>query len=123
MTWAGDEIARETKVLTRARRRFLREPNSKHLHDVRTAGRRLRSLLEDVATLAPMKRLARFVKRAARSTDTARDAEVSSALLERSLDPAEREAAQPLQSALQKRARTATKSARKRLRRMRPPKI
>jgi hypothetical protein len=116
--WLEKTIRHERRALERARRRFVVEPSEKHLHDVRTNGRRFRSLLEDVADLDPHPQLLRRVKRAAAATDAARDATIIRQLLESSADPAELEVARPLVDELHERERLATRLARKRLRRM-----
>jgi hypothetical protein len=119
MKWVAKAIRSERRALERARQNFVRKPNEKRLHDVRTTGRRLRSLLEDVADLVLQSRLLRRVKRAAVATDDARDATIIRRLLERSTDPAEIELAQPLLDKLRNRERLATQIARKHLRRTR----
>jgi CHAD domain len=119
MKWLVRIIRNERRALERARRRFIRKPNEKHLHDVRTTGRRFRSLLEDVAELAPSKRLLRRVKRAAAATDAARDATIILRLVESSVDPSELPHAQLLLDELRKREKNATLRARKELRHMR----
>jgi CHAD domain-containing protein len=119
MKWLAATIRRERCTLERARRRFVRRPTEKRLHDVRTAGRRFRSLLEDVAGIAPHPRLLRRVKRAAEATDAARDATILRRLLENGVDPAERDAARPLLDTLQLHEASATARACKRLARMR----
>jgi CHAD domain-containing protein len=117
--WVAAAIARECALLEKSRRHFVREPNEECLHHVRTSGRRLRSLLEDVATVARAKRLAKSIKRAARYTDEARDAGVMRDLLGACLDEEESGAAAPLLRSLGKRERRARRSARKELRGMR----
>lgn len=117
MKWLKTTIRREQRALERARRRFVRKPTEKRLHDVRTSGRRFRSLLEDVAALAPHRSLLRRVKRAAAATDAARDATIIRTLLERSVDVAEGESARELLDELRRREELATREARKRLRR------
>jgi CHAD domain-containing protein len=117
MMWLTKTIRAERRRLERARRRFVRKPTEEGLHDVRTTGRRLRSLLEDAADLLPSPRLLRRVKRAAAATDAARDATILRQLLEGSVDEGEREIAQPLLDELRKRERDATRDARKHLRR------
>ena len=102
-----------------ARRRFVSKPTEKRLHAVRTAGRRFRSLLEDVAEIAPSAKLLRRVKGAAEHTDAARDATIILRLLEDSVDPSERYLAEPLLLELSERAKEATRAAHKRLRRTR----
>ena len=119
MKWLAKTIARERRALERARRRFVCKPNEKRLHDVRTAGRRFRSLLEDVATLTHCERLRRRVKRGAAATDAARDATIILRLLESSVDPGEAEIARPLLEQLREQETLATQGARRRLRRMR----
>ncbi len=119
MKWLVRIIAQERRALERARRRFVRKPNEKRLHDVRTAGRRFRSLLEDVAGAVPRERLRRRVKRAAAATDAARDATIILRLLENSVDPSELAFAQPLLDELRVRERIAMAQTRKRLGRMR----
>jgi CHAD domain-containing protein len=115
--WLAKTIRAEQRGLERARRRFVRKPTEEGLHDVRTTGRRLRSLLEDASDLMPLPRLTRRVKRAATATDAARDATVLLQLLESRLDESERETARPLLDELAQRERRATQNARKHLRR------
>jgi len=115
MKWLSKTIRKERKALERARRRFVRKATRRHLHDVRTTGRRLRSLLEDVADLTPSRRLLRRVKRAAAATDAARDATVVRILLENSVDAGELSRAQPLLDDLRRQERRATRRARSRL--------
>jgi CHAD domain-containing protein len=103
--------------LEKARRRFVDDPTEEHLHDVRTTGRRFRSLLEDAADLVPHPHLLRRVKRAAAATDAARDAAIIRRLLETATDPSELEIARPLIDELVEQERFATRLARKQLRR------
>jgi CHAD domain-containing protein len=117
--WLTKTIRSEERTLERARRRFIAKPTQKRLHDVRTAGRRFRSLLEDVAGLAPSPRLLGRVKRAAAATDTARDGAIILQLLERSVDDGESEIALPLLHELRERERLAMRLARARLKRTR----
>jgi hypothetical protein len=119
MKWLEKTVACERRALERARRRFVFKPNEKRLHAVRTAGRRFRSLLEDVATLTHSERLRRRVKRAAAATDAARDATIIRRLLESSVDPAEVDIARPLLEQLRRQESLATRGARSKLRRMR----
>ena len=119
MTWLAKTIRSERRALERARRRFIAKPSEKRLHEVRTTGRRFRSLLEDVAELAPSARLLRRVKRAAAATDAARDATIILRLLQTSVDPSELLVATPLLGELRRREALATRRARKQLRRMR----
>lgn len=119
MKWLEKTIVRERRALERARRRFVSKPNEKRLHDVRTTGRRFRSLLEDVASIAKSKRLRRRVKRAAAATDAARDATIILELLETSVNANESALAAPLLERLRDQERTATRDACKALRRMR----
>lgn len=119
MKWLKRTIRREQRALERARRRFVGNPSEKRLHDVRTTGRRFRSLLEDVAGVAESKRLRRRVKRAAVATDAARDATIILRLLESSVDRTETELAVPLLERLRVQERLATRQACRELRRMR----
>lgn len=119
MKWLTKTIASERRALERARRRFVSKANEKRLHTVRTAGRRFRSLLEDVAGITDSKRLRRRVKRAAAATDAARDATIILRLLESSIDADEAEMARPLLEQLRERERLATQRACRKLRRMR----
>lgn len=119
MKWLEKTIAREHRALERERQRFVTKPNEKRLHDVRTTGRRFRSLLEDVASIAKSKRLRRRVKRAAAATDAARDATIILRLLETSVHASEGAMAQPLLERLRDQERAATRDARKALSRMR----
>ncbi|MBV8531182.1 MAG: hypothetical protein JO104_07680 [Candidatus Eremiobacteraeota bacterium] len=119
MTWLAKTIRSERRALERARRRFIAKPSEKRLHEVRTTGRRFRSLLEDVAELAPSARLLRRVKRAAAATDAARDATIILRLLQTSVDPSELLVATPLLRELRRHEALATRRARKQLRRMR----
>jgi hypothetical protein len=116
--WLAKTIRSERRALERARCRFVRKPSEKNLHDVRTTGRRFRSLLEDVSELAALERLRRRVKRAAAATDAARDATIILRLLENSIDAGEAEIARPLLERLRDQERLATQQARKELRRM-----
>jgi CHAD domain-containing protein len=115
--WLEGTVAKERRALEGARRRFVSKPTEKRLHAVRTAGRRFRSLLEDIAELAPSAKLLRRVKRAAEQTDAARDATIILRLLENSVDPGERHLAEPLLAELSARAKEATRVAHRRLRR------
>jgi len=119
MKWLKGAVEKERRALESARRRFISKPTEKRLHSVRTAGRRFRSLLEDVAELAPSAKLLRRVKRAAEQTDAARDATIILRLLEDSVDPGERHLAEPLLAELSARESEATRLAHKRLRRAR----
>ena len=119
MKWLEKAIVGERRALERARRRFVTKPNEKRLHDVRTSGRRFRSLLEDVAGIVPSKRLRQRVKRAAEATDAARDATIILRLLENSLGDGETELARPLLDQLREQETLATRRACAQLRRMR----
>jgi hypothetical protein len=119
MKWLDKAIRNERRALERARRRFVSKPSEKRLHDVRTTGRRFRSLLEDIADITRQERLRRRVKRAASATDAARDVTILRRLLESSLDPSEADFARPLFEHLYQAERLATRRARRELRRMR----
>lgn len=116
MKWLTHTIDDERRALERARRRFVRKPTEKRLHDVRTAGRRFRSLIEDVADLVPASRLLRSVKKAAAATDAARDATILRELLESNVDATESELARPVLETLLSREHSATERACRRLR-------
>jgi CHAD domain-containing protein len=117
--WLKGTVAKERRALEGARRRFVSKPTEKRLHAVRTAGRRFRSLLEDVAEVAPSAKLLRRVKRAAEQTDASRNATIILRLLENSVEAGERHFAEPLLAELSVRAEEATRVAHKRLRRAR----
>jgi hypothetical protein len=117
--WLKGSVAKERRALESARRRFISKSTEKRLPGVPPAGRRFRSLLEDVAELAPSAKLLRRVKRAAEQTDAARDATIILRLLENSADAGERHVAEPLLAALRAREREATRLAHKRLRQAR----
>jgi CHAD domain-containing protein len=119
MKWVVKAIRSERRALERARRRFVSKPNEERLHEVRTTGRRFRSLLEDIAGFAPSQRLRRGVKRAAGATDAARDAAIILTLLENSVEGPEAHVAQPLLEQLRLQKERATRRACKALRRMR----
>jgi CHAD domain-containing protein len=119
MKWIRETVAAETEALEGVRHAFVAEPAAEALHKVRTGARRLRSLLEDVATLHRQKRLLRRAKRTAECTDVARDAAVQRELLERMLDESERDAAVPMLQLLLEREAAATDSARRTLLRRR----
>jgi CHAD domain-containing protein len=118
MKWLERTIEAERRKLERARRRFVRQPCEDRLHDVRTTGRRLRSLLEDVRACRPQPKLLRRVKRAAEFTDAARDAAVIAALLANSVGEGERAIVEPLLEELREKERTATQNACRSLRRV-----
>ena len=117
MKWIRKRVAKERRALERARQRFVEKPNDERLHAVRTKGRRLRSLLEDVACVAPQRKLLKRIKRAAEMTDSARNATVLLTLLERSVEPSERDAAAELLASLRERQEDALHRAHRRLRR------
>ncbi len=108
-------------MLERARRRFVRKPDDQRLHHVRTASRRLRSLLEDTAYIVQSPALLRSVKRTAKATDAARDATVIRELLERCVAPVERHHALELLRTLRAQEQHAMERACKRLQRLRYP--
>lgn len=118
MKWLDRTIEAERRRLERARKRFVHKPCEERLHDVRTTGRRLRSLLEDVRECDPQPKLLRSVKRAGEFTDAARDAAVIAALLESSVGDGERAIVEPLLQELRERERTATQEACRRLKRV-----
>ncbi len=106
--WAQGLAKHDVRAFRRARRRFLRQPSIKRLHDLRTSARRLRSFYEDLHEAIPSfasKRLHRLIA----LTGEARDAEVQRAMLRGALDTRERRAARELLRALRQRERTALK--------------
>ena len=119
MKWLAKTIRGERRALERARWRFVRKPSEKNLHDVRTTGRRFRSLLEDVAELAALERLRRRVKRAAAATDAARDATIILAPARKQHRTGEAaDSAAAARAIAETQERLATQQARKELRRM-----
>ncbi|HEX4013903.1 MAG TPA: CHAD domain-containing protein [Candidatus Cybelea sp.] len=116
MKWLRKAIRRERDALERARREFVRKPTEKRLHDVRTSGRRFRSLLEDVADLAAAPKLLARVKRATAATDAARDASIALRLLDASVPEDERQSAAWLFTEVRQRQAEATQRAHRRLR-------
>ncbi len=117
--WLAQTLRREQHNLERTRRRFVIKPTEKRLHELRTTGRRLRSLLEDAADLIPSRRLLRRVKRASAATDAARDASIILRLLQSSAAEGESELARSLLEELRRRERLAMQRARSYLRRVR----
>lgn len=114
--WACAQVEQEACLFERARRRFVRRPNRKRLHAVRTASRRLRSLLDDVAdftTLTKMKPLLAIIK----ASGKARDAAVLRKTVCASLHENELGALEPLLRELRKRERKATQNVWRKLRR------
>ena len=118
MKWLARTIDKERENFEAARCRFVADPNPECLHDVRTTGRRLRSLLEDCADLAGKRKLLRKVKRAAEITDPARDAAVLRELLEDNVDDGERANARALIAHLRELESSATVKARRWFRRL-----
>ena len=105
--WATALAERELKAFELARRSFCRKPSTRKLHEMRSAGRRLCSLYEDLAELLPpldSRRVRRVVKRAGE----ARDAAVLHRLLSAAVDDGEREIVEPLLQTLHERQRTGT---------------
>ncbi len=87
--WAKTLGAAEIRAFTRARRRFLKRPSAKHLHDLRTAARRLRSLFKDFRDVLRPRRSKRL-RRLIEVTSQARDAIVLRKTLRIALDTRER---------------------------------
>jgi CHAD domain-containing protein len=115
--WARGLAKHDARAFRRARRRFLRQPSIKRLHDLRTSARRLRSLYEDLREAVPApanKRLHRLID----LTGEARDAEVQRAMLHAALDSHERHAARELLRELRKRERVALKRIRREVKRV-----
>lgn len=87
--WAKTLGAAETRAFMEARRRFLKRPSTKRLHDVRTAARRLRSLFEDFRNVLDARRQGRL-HRLIVVAGEARDAAVLRKTLRGALEPRER---------------------------------
>jgi len=106
--WALGLIKADVHAFKRARARFLRQPGTKRLHDLRTSARRLRSLHEDLREAIPpfsLKRLRRLID----LTGEARDASVMREALRDALDVRERRAARGLLRTLRQRERITLK--------------
>ncbi len=99
MEWAGALGAAEIRAFMKARRRFLERPSSKHLQELRTAARRLRSFFEDFRDVVRARRTKRL-RRLIAVTGDARDAAVLRKTLRNALDSRERAAARSLLSEL-----------------------
>ena len=107
--WAATLAEREIKAFAVACRSFCRKPSARKLHGMRSAGRRLCSLYEDLADISPpmdSRRVRRLVKRAGK----ARDAAVLHRVLTAAVDDGEREAIEPLLQSLREEKRTGTRS-------------
>jgi CHAD domain-containing protein len=102
--WAQTLGAAEVRAFTEARRRFLRRPSSKHLHELRTAARRLRSLFDDFHDVLRARR-PRRLRRLIAVTGEARDAAVLRKTLRSALDTRERAAARATLRELRARER------------------
>jgi CHAD domain-containing protein len=114
--WAHSLVKADVQAFEQARRRFVRRPTAERLHHVRTAARRLRSLLEDFAEIETVKRL-KALKRIVEVTGEARDARVLRDALRATLDERERMGARPLLQHLRSQERTVTRVVRAKLRR------
>jgi len=104
--WACGLVKHDVHTFERARKRFLRQPSAKRLHDLRTSARRLRSLHEDLHEAIPsfsIKRLRHVID----LTGEARDAEVLREALRDALDVRERRAARGMLRVLRRRERVA----------------
>lgn len=117
MKWLQKAIRSERDALERARGKFVRRPTEKRLHDVRTTGRRFRSLLEDAADLASKPDLLARAKRAAAATDAARDASIALRLLDGAIHEDERSSAAWLFAEIRQREAEAMRRAHRRLHR------
>ena len=120
VAWAKTLGAAEIRGFMRARRRFLRRPSAKHLHDLRVAARRLRSFFEDfhdVVTARRAKRLRRLIA----VTGEARDAVVLRKTLRNALERRERHDGRPILRNLQARERACSTRVRRLLVNLRYP--
>jgi len=102
--WAKTLGEAEIRAFMKARRRFLKRPSAKHLHDVRTAARRLRSLFKDFRDVLRPRRSKRL-RRLIEVTSEARDAAVLRKTLRTALDTRERRVARATLSELRARER------------------
>lgn len=110
--WAAALSEREADAFHAARDEFCRKPTADRLHMLRTAGRRLRSLYDDLGGVLPAvseKGLRRIVKRAGKT----RDATVLRAMLKAALDESEREIVAPILRDLRLRERAGLRRVRR----------
>ncbi len=104
IAWAKTLGAAEVRVFMKARRRFLKRPSTKRLHELRTAARRLRSLFKDFRDILRPRRFKRL-RRLIDLTSDARDAAVLRETLRSALDTRERRDARTTLSELCARER------------------
>lgn len=90
-SWAKSLLDQEYNAFEDARQRFTRKPSPGRLHKVRTAARRLRSLLDDIATIVDTTAIRASIKPLIKSTGKARDATVIAQILRDSADAGERQ--------------------------------
>lgn len=103
--WALALAQREGGLFEAARSNYCRKATPKRLHELRTAGRRLRCLYGDLRGVLPRiheRRLHRLVER----SGEARDATVLRAILKSALDESERAIIAPALKNLRDRERT-----------------
>jgi hypothetical protein len=93
--WARALGTAETRAFMKARRRFLRRPSSKHLRELRSAARHLRSLFEDFRDVLAWPRR-KALRRLIQLTGEARDASAARKTLRDALDARERREARTL---------------------------
>ena len=118
--WAKTLGSAEVRAFMKARRRFLKRPSAKRLHELRTAARRLRSLFKDFRdVLRPQrsKRLRRLIE----ATGEARDAAALRKTLREALDTRERGEARITIAGLRARERACFSHVRRLLARLRYP--
>lgn len=115
--WAEELLGRDLTAFKEARKRFLRRPTGKRLHDVRTAARRMRSLFEDLSSTIGVTDL-KDLKRAINASGAARDADVLHGVLCCELDADERAFARDFLKDLRKRERRCTRKTHARLQRV-----
>lgn len=118
--WANALGAAEIRAFMKARRRFLRRPSSKHLHDVRTTARRLRSFFQDFRDVLAARRGKRLGQLIA-LTGEARDASVLRKTLRSALDARERSNGRAMLRELRARERASFSEVRRLLARLRYP--
>ena len=118
--WARGLAAADMRAFMRARRRFLRRPSSKHLHELRIAARRLRALFEDFRDVLTSQRRT-TLSRLIQLTGEARDAAVLRKTLREAVDARERRDARTLLRDLRARERSCFSRVRRLLAKLRYP--
>ncbi len=120
MAWVKSLGSAEVRAFMVARRRFLKRPSAKHLHDLRMAARRLRSFFEDFRDVVPARRGKRL-RRLIAVTGEARDAAVLRKTLRSALERRERHDGRPILRNLRARERACFTRVRRLLVKLRYP--